>query len=294
MLFDRSAVGNRYAYDYGAMVAVSDDGTAFVGQLRSEEPFFPLPVYWSETTGPVVLDQYVAPPYGSALAFDLSGDGQTIGIQTSYQLSPNGDFLWSPTGGYSPISTTPYAVNFDGTRIASRDVYAPSSVYAQIVENQSTFTPIGPGIPRDMTSDGKWVLMSTGQNLYLWSEGTGATAIPLPDGIGGFYPTTSFLSDDGNTIVAGCDGQQICLWRRDHGSALLSDVLANEYGLSVDPSTLSDPLGISADGRVIAGAKGSAGGPEISWVVVLVPEPLSSTFVALAAGIVSMTIRRRR
>jgi hypothetical protein len=118
-----------------------------------------------------------------------------------------------------------------------------------------------------------------------------------------FFPLD--VSGDGSVVVGGVGGScgincfagpGAVIWDAIHGTRLLKEVLANEYGLGGIPF-LEHATFISADGLTIAGRRDrTAGGG--SWVVTLpwspaVPEPWSISQLVLVIFLLSAPRRVR-
>ena len=98
---------------------------------------------------------------------------------------------------------------------------------------------------------------------------------PLGDLPGGdFYSLAYDVSGDGAVVVGygtTDGGEAAFLWDAAHGMRNLRDVLVNEYGLGASLAgwTLSQAIGISADGTTIVGAGYNPAGKVEAWIVSL-------------------------
>jgi len=147
---------------------------------------------------------------------------------------------------------------------------------------------------------------------FRWTAADGIVAFPFNDGTETARPTA--ISADGSTVVVGswlwtpsglqdigfvgkalsADGTVVVggaeIWDAAHGARNLQQVLTDDHGLDLMGWTLSDAVGISADGLTIAGNGVNPSGQSEAWLVV-VPEP--GTGVLVMMGLASVAASRR-
>ena len=114
-----------------------------------------------------------------------------------------------------------------------------------------------------------------GTEAFRWTRETGMV------GLGALsedpYSSLAFdLNSDGTIIVGGSKTgprtSEAFIWDSVHGLRRLRDVLTQEYGLDLVGWELSGALGISDDGRAIAGNGINPDGDYEAWIAIL-PEP---------------------
>ncbi len=271
------------------IIGVADDGSAFVSHWNSELPnSTEEPFRWTEAGGPEGLGSLSAGYYLTpwTLADSLSGDGRTVIGATNDPPGFSGPFQWTVSDGLQPRNDGRRSLNYDGSVAAGR--YEGRAA----LFTEAGVMPIGPpeSVGELITSDGNFVLVRTGdfggsiRQRFLWSQGDGLVEIePLA---GSVEFDVEDISDDGSTAVGYCDGG--CIWRRGIGSMSMEDYFRDELGLSeiVSQIDLGRVYSVSADGRVFVGeGRNLTSGKRTSWVVMLVPEPGTSTLVVASLAL---------
>lgn len=242
----------------------------------------------------------------------ISADGSTV---VGYQEVPGSleARRWSQTGetqnlgtftgapfGFSPAATRAFAANQDGSVIVGNatvrvnQVGTPQYMLSPFIwdaQNGARILSQSPGnyldaSATDLTPDGA-VIAGTyrpnpGQNppaFFRWTMTGGFELFaPIGDPFG-----KAALSADGNAIVVGLN-----YWSPSTGIITIQQLLTNA-GCDFTGWTLTNAVGISDDGRTIAGNGTSPTGQTQAWIAT-VPAPAAAPLLALAA----FARRRRR
>jgi len=256
--------GSHISYAQG----VSADGSVVVGQGHSGPT---LAFRWTQATGLVSLGEL---PGGSvqSSAWRTSADGSVV-IGVSNSASGSEAFRWTQETGMVGLGDLP------GGAFQS---------------SASAITPDGTKIVGTSSS-------AAGTEAYLWTAATGM--VPLGDLPGGLFESYAYdVSADGKTIVGtgaheagpplppGASVREAVLWDPRFGGVQEVDVVLQMLGLDISGWTLTEAVGVSADGMTIVGT-GYHNGVQGGWIAVI-PEP--GTGLLVAGGLLLLTALRRR
>ncbi len=227
-----------------------------------------VPWSWTEATGMVPLP---IPAGALVLPIAISEDG--LVIAGSLFAGSVGSFRWTAGMGYQTIppagdNTMVHAMSADGSTMTGtfRVNHYQFANFLWRAGRGTSQMPIWTqewGTP--ISFDGRLVVGTTDWVASIFDIEAGTiTPLTWPDGT----PVEGIacgVSADGSVVVGSLHNstRDAFIWNVEHGARLLVDVLRTDYGLDVGP--LSDTMGLSADGAVIAG---------FSWVVTLrEPQP---------------------
>jgi uncharacterized membrane protein len=146
-------------------------------------------------------------------------------------------------------------------------------------------TPMGfvPGLPESfatgVSANGEvmigfgWNAQVFGQRAFRWTTPTGMESLELLPGTIASEPKD--LSADGSVIVGGCTfvvasvmHGRACIWDEPHGARALSDAISG-LGVGIGDWTLTHAVGISSDGRTVAGNGINPAGEPEAWIAFL-------------------------
>jgi hypothetical protein len=225
---------------------------------------------WSDASGWNVLP--MPPETWYVVPWAVSENGLAV---AGYMTSTGGfarPFRWTESLGYEYLHNVPadnacaFAISADGTTVAGAIAYRP-----YVWHHTSGLTPI-PADPSielryAVSYDGRYIVGSDNASGWrfdrldqsmqrlLWNDGTPFTAFPRS------------VCADGSIVVGGRYDRAF-IWDSKHGARYLDQVLTTEQNLDLTGWTLTDAIGISADGNVIAG-NGRLNGRPTSWIVAL-------------------------
>jgi len=264
--------------EYGAnVVSVSEDGSNVVGYLytgSNGNQDYLKPAYWSNGQLQVLLPpDYPTTfyyPRTGAEARAVSPDGSTVLISLE-NLPVSKNYLWSQANGFTELIS-----ENNGNRVVLSEMSGNQQYFAGIQMIGGEYDQINQGL--------------------IWSEDSGLVLFDMLEGRESCAPMD--MSFDGSVVVGMAwdlmqwlPSSRAFIWTSQDGIQLLSDVLANNYGL-MDPLsgwTLTSATGISADGRTICGYGINPDGNQEGWVVTI-PEPMS----LLLLGVGCLFLRRNR
>jgi len=218
---------------------------------------------------------------------------QSAGSTTGVELPPNGhdhsDLHAVADNGYAagqyqyngtaPSGGARNAMKYEGV--------SPCTALNTYLLDQPSwlYEAIATAISRDGLVQGGWSSYdynSTYRKPVIWNNGATPTNVPfIPGDDGDNYGEVRALNGDGTLAGGysyyeggtGADGpKEAFLWDAGHGTRQFQNVLATQYGVTLNDWTLQEIRAISADGRVIAG-NGMHDGVTEGWVVTLVPYP---------------------
>jgi uncharacterized membrane protein len=267
-------------------VAISDDGSTIVGEIRAlGNPSTGSAYRWREETGMTSL------PSTATDVIGLSSDGSAVAFIRH---------TWTEAGGLvsSPNGMRIADISDDGTALVGWE-HDDGFIWTE-----QGLTILGPPLadgtrffnPVRFSANGDAVVGWGGPGL-LWTRGGGLTLLgTLPDGA---LAAAVDVSADASVVV----GQRrpgrewgAWIWRESAGLKLLHEVLVGEYGLGLQVAnwSLSSASAISNDGRTIVGAGTNPNGQNEAWIAFLgtpVPEP--DTFVLAAFALPFLAHSRR-
>jgi probable HAF family extracellular repeat protein len=148
----------------------------------------------------------------------------------------------------------------------------------------------------DISEDGLVVVgrssSASGMEAFRWTASGGMQG--LGDLPGGLFESDAYdVSADGSVVVGYSEsllGNEAFIWDTEHGMRSLRDVLVKDCGLDMTGWTLSNAMGISADGMIIVGYGTNPDGYTEAWMAT-VPEP--ATVLLLSFGGLLLLKKRR-
>ena len=261
------------SFSFSDARAVTDDGATVAGAATSTA-FTNVGFVWNAQDDMQLVTSLTGWPNGSpgdgGFAALVSGDGSTVVGQ------PSGDAArWTAADGFEFLAPPP---GFSGTSNATA-----------------------------VSSTGAFIAGALDGAFYRWTEATGMVDLGAVEGLPGPFPFSPPVTASFHTVAAVSDGGALVgearadlgvfgfeaeafWWDPVLGTRLLSDALADEYGLDLTGWDLDEATGISRDGRVIVG-NGRFEGQDVAWMFV-VPEP--ATALLLGLGLAALSGLRRR
>jgi len=226
-------------------MAISDDGRVIVG-FGNYASSVPEGFVWTEGEGMIGVGDLEGGQFFSQ-ASGVSGDGRVV-VGGSSDAVDWGAFRWTEAEGIRPLGhlsdrtySHAYDASWDGSVIVG-------------------------------TSGG-----AAGGEAFRWTADGGM--VSLGELAGGQDRAAGFgVSDDGRVVVGmshtgvGITGYEAFYWEEGREMRRLVDVLEDDHGLDLGGWILERAMGISADGRVIAGYGTNPAGQIEGWVA-LVPSP---------------------
>ncbi|MCC6284906.1 MAG: hypothetical protein IT439_06320 [Phycisphaerales bacterium] len=244
---------------FASPVAMSGDGRVAVGRLGPSLNF--RPVRWNEDEQPLVME-------GSSNAFvrGLSRDGSfAVGSDQFGTVSDTHAVVWDAQGRMSRLPEADPSRSSQAFNVSSDDAF--------IVGTYSL--PGGSGFNR----------------AAVWS--LDGSLPELLSGPAANSSTWAWAASNGATIVLGRDtslqGSSVVFWDGNRQYHELHSFLTAR-GIDLTGWRLTDAVGISADGRVIAGNGRNPDGHNEAWVAYI---PTPGTALVLAA-VPAIAARRRR
>jgi probable HAF family extracellular repeat protein len=243
---------------------VSADGSVVVGQGRTTagDAYF----VWKADTGLTPILDGFFPVLGSAIA--VSDDGQKVACIRRDTSQPQ-LVIWTRASGLQPSLGVPsYAF----------EIVMSGDGHVIVCGNERWTDGIGPvtistdypnAIATTTTRDGTTTCGTSGSggfpSPFACRSSSLADAQPL-------WRTTSSrgiakaVSDDASVIV-GTDGENAMYWSGPTGAVKLKDWVVAKFGLQLTGWRLRSAVGISADGKVIAGEGTNPSGAEEAWLL---------------------------
>jgi hypothetical protein len=270
---------------------ISADGTAIAAPTQCG-------VYrWTAATG----SEFITPA-GVGAFLHISDDGLTVVGDSGLE-----QFLWTQAGGYAPLSIVPDftldVLSGDGSTVGGAAVVA-GQVQALVWDAIRGTTFLG-DLPNgddtrwlvDISEDGNVAVgvasLGSGlQQAFAWTRDEGAVGL-------GRSSRPVAMTPDGKLVVGylldvAFGGDRVFVWDLETGvMRTLGEILESNGVDGAVAAALYSPVGISDDGRTIAGNSGYAPGnvPLGAWVAVI-PEPGTAALVALGVG--GLALRRVR
>lgn len=244
---------------------ISADGSIIVGYSQTSAHPMGSGYRWSEAAGMVDMGQLPGDIWSWARA--ISADGSVI-VGQSNTLTDGQAFRWTAEDGMIGLGKLPGAassgasgVSDDGTVIAGGGKVGDFN-YAMVWTEEGGWENLGtlPGYQNSNTNavsgDGTLVV---GQSFN-------------------FDSATSTFTSEG------------FIWDEANGMRNVKDWLMDEYGLDLAPWTIGNVLGVSGDGRFIAGYGVNPDGNTEAWLADLspAPVPLPAAFWLLASGLMAL------
>ncbi len=247
--------------------ATNRDGSVIVGISQTFAVGAPIRAFrWTAQSGMEGLGL----PTASALvdALGVSADGSVVvGSWSDEQTSPVA-FRWTRATGRVSIGAG-YAIapSADGSVIVGF-ITGQGSFRWTIALGETLMTPSPPyRTARATNGDGSIIVgQSDSYHAFRWSEQTGFAALDEPQGAASSGATG--VSEDGSVIVGTSSGSETwaTVWDGAGTPRFVRDV-AREAGIDVTGWTFQNAVGVSADGKVIAGNGISPRKVYEAWIV---------------------------
>jgi probable HAF family extracellular repeat protein len=145
---------------------------------------------------------------------------------------------------------------------------------------------------------GHSAIVNNDEAPFRWTAATGIVGLNNPTG--SVQTFASSVSNDSNTIGgyayfnAPSFHSSAAIWDAAHGTRLMQDALATDYGLTLPGWTLTSVFAISDDGRTIIGNGTNPAGKTEGWIAT-VPEPSAVWQLCCAVlGVLLITAERSR
>lgn len=270
---------------------VSGDGSIVVGQSASTS-FAGEAFRWTQATGPVGLG-VPAGAQGSA-ATAISADGAVIIGNYSIMFDSHA-FRWTNTDGFSRInnfagddaSSNALALAADGSVIGGCGGTATDAPLTQATLWSGgggaslgvLASTAGNSAVQGLSDDGAvavgWSQSDNGIEAFRWAVDTGLSSLgALPAGM--FLSFANAVSADGAVVVGRAytnTGPVAFIWTSGSGMIPLDQYLADQ-GVDLTGWSLTEAVGISADGLVIVGNGWNPEGNPEAWIANLrQPDP---------------------
>jgi uncharacterized membrane protein len=242
-----SSAGGGYVVHSEGPRAVSEDGQTMVGTVRKPEVFPRCPV-------PLCL-----------------GCPDLPAFRCLRQASPGGGLQkLSPLAGYD--NSVGSGVSSDGAVVVGSSFNYCLGAYGASVYQPCVWagggppSPVGPLFAEAgaVSGDGSTVIGRYGfsAGTFRWTAGTGAANLAMG--------AARALSFDGRIVVgsSGPSGEAALIWDEAGGARNLRAVLMS-LGLNLDGWALTGAVGVSADGRTVAGNGTNPAGQPEAWIAFL-------------------------
>ncbi len=198
---------------------------------------------WTQATGMIDIGDLPGGPV-SAQATDISFDGRVI-VGRSWSASGFEAFRWSSEEGMIGLGDLPGGPPSDTSPVGFFSVALATSADGSVVVGKSW----SDSFPRG--------------ELFIWATGTGMVGLGVP--VDRFVD----VSVDGTVIVGESEEPDPNLpgfiWDTENGARSISDELS-ALGLDVSSWILNTPVGLSQDGKTIAGRGIDPFGFRQSWI----------------------------
>jgi hypothetical protein len=227
-------------------LAISRNGTAVVGSSECGA------YRWTSATGTVLI----SPPGVAAEPTAVSDDGTTV---AGFQTNPGGTFRWSSGSGYQllPVATSrEVALSADGTTVAGNAAAGPF-----VWDSAHGVTSLGGifAVATALSADGSTVYGGAGLGghgtPFAWTRANGFVTIPYDGRVERVTPNGLVLVQlsDETTSPFPVAGDDILLWNPKTQWVRSLESLLRDAGIAVPDDGLHMTVGISDDGRTIAG-----------------------------------------
>jgi hypothetical protein len=177
-----------------------------------------------------------------AMFFDADFDGVAFSGQ-SFMESPNVEPIrWTQKSGMVGLGDVPGGIHYG----------------------------LGWAISADGTTIVGDAIGDVGQDAFRWSQATGLVNLEMLE-TGVADSTAQDVSGDGSIIVGYSDAHNALIWDAGHGMRSLQQTLDDAYELELPGWTLLAIMGVSDNGRAIAGHGMNPDGNIEAWLVRLPP-----------------------
>jgi len=261
----------------------SADGSVIVGRDSANLAF-----RWTESGTWAYLDDLEG---GLAVSDDGSA---VVGIQ--YERAAR----WTSAGVelLGELEKIAYGISGDGSTVVGGGFGGPALIWrSDGTTIELPQPPSGLSAALDASHDGSVVVGHLGGNAFRWTEAAGMVLLErLPGSTHG--TRASYVSADGNVIVGhtagvpGESGDEIFYWTPARGPLALEDLLERR-GADLAGWDLEQPMGFSADGRVILGYARNPSG-QLESFLAFIPEPATSLLLAMGLGCLGVRSTRDR
>ncbi len=280
---------------FGWANGVSADGQYVVGVSTSAASFpngWWEAFRWSASTGMMSLGIAGGWDYPTSAAA-VTTAGMAVGDGTRASTFEGEAFTWLPGGPLRRMNLLPGGTFSFATAVLPDGSMIYGSASNDIGSEPCRWTPhgaiegLGPvpgyeyGSVTAASSDGEF-LVGDGQSVnvypieaFRWHQSTGYTMLgDLPGPLLASF--AAGVSADGAIVVGtandGHQEQRAFIWDEVHGMRDLQQVLEDDHGLNLAGWRFRRAVGISADGRTIAGWGYNPDGWEAPWIVRFDPE----------------------
>lgn len=263
----------------------------------------PLPLMWQNG----VVSQ-LALPAGQTVggANDVNGSGLVVGSVNSGSLQRGAIYqggtgtVISGTTSNGSFFLTAFGVNDAGLIVGQGIDPGNAAVNVGIVHNLANGTTFAVGalpghngaLAFDVSNAGHVVgssMLNQGAGLpFIWTAGSGMTAIPLP--VGTSQATARGVNSTGWAVGNASSAFSIPFLFDGVQTYRIGDLIVNGGGWDLLTNTSSSALGISDNGIIVG--TGVLNGVPHAYALVPVPEP--ATLAALGLGIATLLRRRTR
>lgn len=302
---------------HGGIPRISGDGSRVGGTAINQNTGLSEMAYYDVATNTwtTVGSLGSSSDAGASAGFGMSGSGATIvgnaWIDAGHANAVrwNNGVLTDLGTAFAGSSSRADAVSDDGTVIGGyqdrEDGYRSASVWingAQILLDGPTGDPLAQ--VHAISGNGQYVMGGGGYALdyhaYIWNQATGITALDNPFYDMGYEMVPTATNYDGSLIIGYARDFTGLGWGSlDAGwmwSASTGVMTINDYAASLGFATgdfLTNPLGISADGRYIVGQGINESFTSVIGWQLAAPVPEPASFVALLGGLGALMVRRR-
>lgn len=309
---------NTSAADSSIAYGVSGDGSVTVGEAQSAAVgnFFEA-FRHTDTGGMQGLGLLPSPNFPLSIAYGVSSDGQQVVGESGVAQA----FRWTASEGLVPIDPLPgnrevfraYAISGDGTTIVGEGagvVTGPNSAEGFVFTADTGTVGVGDlaggddfSVARGVSADGTTVVgysrSSHGGDVinedeaFIWTMAGGIVGLGVLD-TGATASQAFDVSADGQVIVgrSGTGRSEAVVWDGAGEIRAVREILEElGQGEELIGWSLTEVVGVSDDGRTLAGNGINPDGESEAWAAVI-PEP-SSLLISLALWSACAARRRR-